>query len=352
MKILVRGTNWIGDAVMTIPALRELRCVFPDAQITLHTRSWAEGIFRDSDLLDAIIPFDESSSNFRTLLEQSRLLRSKKFDLAVVFPNSYRSAAMVKLAGIPRRFGYAKEGRGMLLTDAIKIPDWKSSRHEVFYYLNLVSEVERRIVGTRRVESTKPGIGLTVAPERVELAKQMLMGHGLEPAKPTVALGPGSTNSMAKRWPIERFAELSDRIQKECGANIVLLGSKQESDVAGQLQAHAMLPVIDMTGKTDLGEASSILKACDAFVSNDMGLAHLAAAVGTQALVIFGPTDPTTTRPFAENARVIREAVECSPCMLRECPIDHRCMTRISVDQVLGYVREALATDAKFDLSK
>src|SRR5688572_33510026 len=113
MKIVVRGTNWIGDAVMTIPALRELRRIFPDAQITLHTRSWANGIFQDADFIDEILAFEESESKVRTVTEQVKLLKEQKFDLAVLFPNSFASAATVKLSKIPRRFGYAKEGRSV-----------------------------------------------------------------------------------------------------------------------------------------------------------------------------------------------------------------------------------------------
>lgn len=347
MKILIRGTNWIGDAVMTIPALREIRRLFPDAHITLQTRKWAEGIFRDADFLDEILAFDDADSNFRTILQQSRSLRAEKFDIAVILPSSYRSAAIVKLAGIPRRFGYSKEGRGMLLTNAIEIPKWKKERHEVFYYLNLVAEVERNLIGSSSVGDREPNIHLGVSQERVNRSTVFLEGRGLDTNRPTIAFGPGSTNSLAKRWPVARFAAVADRISEEFDANLLVLGSEQEQDVAAEMGRNASSELIDLTGATDLGEAAAILKCADLFISNDMGLAHLAAAVGTATIVMFGPTDPRTTRPFTLDATVLREPVECSPCMLRECPIDHRCMTRITVDLVVQNARRVLSENHK-----
>ncbi|MDM7923062.1 MAG: lipopolysaccharide heptosyltransferase II [Pyrinomonadaceae bacterium] len=334
MKILVRGTNWIGDAVMSIPALRELRRSFPEAHITLHTRAWAEGIFRDAEYIDDILAFEESGSNFRTMLRQAKELRKRRFDLAVLFPNSYRSAAIVRLAGIPRRFGYSKEGRGMLLTDALRVPEWKDKRHEVYYYLNIVEAV-KAAYGVSGGEAIEPELSLGVSDARIEEARSLFSSFGLRGEGPLIALGPGSTNSMAKRWPAERFAQLADALVNDTGASVAVLGSKQETDVAAEVAAHANAPIIDLAGKTDLAQVTAILKMADLFVSNDMGLAHIAAAVGTPTIVIFGPTNPVTTRPFSPTSLVMREPVECSPCMLRECPIDHRCMTRVSVESVL-----------------
>ena len=134
MKILVRGTNWVGDAVMSVPALRELRRIFPEARISLHTRGWARGIFEDARFVDEIFAFEKTASKIKDPFAQSKALREKNFDLAVLFPNSFESALITKLAGVPRRFGYAKEGRSFLLTDPVEIPIWKNQRHEVYYY--------------------------------------------------------------------------------------------------------------------------------------------------------------------------------------------------------------------------
>ncbi len=332
MKIVVRGTNWIGDAVMQIPALRELRRIFPLAHITLHTRSWAQGIFQDADFIDEILTIEKSESKIRDVLAQSKILKNKKFDLAVLFPNSFESALVAKLGKIPKRFGYAKDARAFLLTDALPIPVWKNERHEVFYYLNLVAEVEKKIVGTEKVSASNPHFNLIVSDKRKADARKILSANGVDLTKPIVALGVGSTNSRAKRWQAESYAELNDKLQNESNASVVLVGAKDELDVATEVHEKSKRKPTILTGKTDLAEASAILSAVDLLVANDMGLAHVASAVGTKTLVIFGPTNPNTTRPW--NAEIIYKAVECAPCMLRDCPIDHRCMTRISAEEV------------------
>lgn len=329
MRILVRGTNWIGDAVMTIPAMRRLRGAFPDAHIALHCRKWAEGIFRDADFLDEIITFQTGDKGLNDLRSEASQIRRGNFDVAVLFPNSFRSAALPWLGKIPRRFGYDKEMRGFMLTDRVAVPKWKSTRHEVFYYLNLVDAVIGSLEGHADARNAPADISITVSSTRRDQARGILEKLGGDPGLPIVALGCGSTNSRAKRWPAERFAALASQIMDSAGANIVLLGSEDERDVAEDVIGLSDRNLINAVGRTSLDEAVALLAVSDVFVSNDMGLAHIAAAVGTPTLVIFGPTDPGTTRPFSDVAEVIRVPVECSPCMLRECPIDHRCMTSI-----------------------
>jgi heptosyltransferase-2 len=342
MKILVRGTNWIGDAVMAIPAMRRLRQSFPQAEITLHTRSWAEGIFRDADFIDRILTFDKTSSKIKDVVRESRALREKKFDIAVLLPNSFESALVAKLAGIPKRFGYAKDGRSMLLTSAVKVPAWKNERQEVFYYLNLVSALEKERQVSRSGSDDAPALDLNVSDERRAAVREKLRGPGLDPGKQTIALGVGSTNSRAKRWPADRYAHLNDRLQEELNANVILVGGPGELDISREVFDGSRRKPLVLTGQTDLAEAVALLAEVDLLISNDMGLAHIAPAVGTKTLVIFGPTNPETTRPFSDDAVIIREGVDCSPCMLRDCPIDHRCMTRISVDNVFEKAKSSL----------
>lgn len=327
---------------MAIPAMRRLRRMFPDARITLHTRSWAEGIFRDADFIDDILTFDKTSSKVKDVLGQSRILREKKFNLAVLLPNSFESALTAKLAGIPKRTGYAKDGRSMLLTSAVKVPEWKSERHEVFYYLNLIDTLENGPEAGQPGPGDTPVTDLNVSEERRAKARETLRDLGLDPAKRTVALGVGSTNSRAKRWPATSYARLNDRLQEDLSANVVLVGGREELDVSREVFDGSRSKPVVLTGETDLAEAVAVLAEADLLISNDMGLAHIAPAVGTRTIVIFGPTNPETTRPFSDNAVVIREGVDCSPCMLRDCPIDHRCMTRISVDNVFEKARSAL----------
>jgi heptosyltransferase II len=232
VKIIVRGTNWVGDAVMTIPALRELRRIFPDAEITLHTRSWAEGIFRDAALFDEILTFDKSKSKIKDALANAKELKNYNFDLAVLFPNSFETALVAKMAKIPRRFGYAKEGRSFLLTDAIEIPAWKDERHEVFYYLNLIAEIEKEYFATQTVLENEPCSNLSVSDERRAKARKILEENGVDWSKKTIALGVGSTNSRAKRWQTEGYAKLNDLLQNELNANVLLVGAKDEIEIS------------------------------------------------------------------------------------------------------------------------
>ncbi len=348
MKILVRGTNWIGDAVMSIPALRELRRIFPDSQITLHTRSWADGLFRDAEFIDELVTFDKHRWKIKDVYDNSQFLRDDKYELAILLPNSFEAALTSFLTRIPRRIGYNKDVRGLLLTDPIAVPEWKNRKHEVYYYLNLIAEVERRVLGRDTVSQAIPNTDLKISEERKNEARKKLSDLGVDLSRKTVALGVGSTNSRAKRWPAERYAALNDRLQNEMDANVLLVGSKGESDVSNAVAKLSVKPPLNLTGQTDLAEAVAILSVIDLLISNDMGLAHIAPAVGTATIAIFGPTNSETTRPFSFNAEVIRKEVECSPCMLRDCPIDHRCMTRITVDEVFE-AAERLLTQSRQD---
>ena len=346
MKILIQGTNWIGDAIMSVPAMIRLRQAFPNAEITLHTRRWAEGIFKDAEFFNSVVSYERSGSLFSDALSQSRMLRPNQFDVGVVFPNSFVSAFTACLARIPERFGYATEARRLLLTHPVKVPEWKEHRHEVFYYLNLVDHVIKTMQAENPVEDSLPQSRIKVSPLRREMAGKFLESNGVDIRKKTVALGVGSANSRAKRWPADRYAKLNDHLQRELNANVVLLGASNEMDVANDVINLAKSKPCDLSGKTNLDMATAILSTVDLLISNDMGLAHIAPAVGTNTLVLFGPTDPETTRPYSENATIIRRIVECSPCMLRDCPIDHRCMTQITVEDVFEKAR-ILLTDQK-----
>ncbi len=325
---------------MQIPALRELRRIFPDAKITLHTRGWAKGIFEDADFIDEVLTFEKEPPAFKTVLAQAKILREKNFDLAVLFPNSFESAFVAKLGKISKRFGYQKEGRSFLLTDAVKIPEWKNEKHEVFYYLNLAAEVEKSFFGTTTVLENAPRFELNVSKERRRQARRFLEENGVNSSKKIVAFCPGSTNSRAKRWHTESYAQLNDKIQSELKANVILIGASDELDVSMEVAAKSNLKPIVLTGKTDLAEVAAVLNICDLLVSNDTGPAHVSAALGTKTLVIFGPTNPLMTKPW--NSEIVYKKVECSPCMLRDCPIDHRCMTRILPEEVFVKAKEKL----------
>jgi heptosyltransferase-2 len=333
-RVVVRGTNWVGDAVMTIPALRELRRVLPDAHITLATRPWSEGIFRDADFLDDILVYERPRRSPAAALRQAREWRRRKFDLAILFQNAFEAALIAAAARVPVRVGYNTDARRPLLTHPLGLPPWRSERHEVFYYLNIVNELERLLHGASSIEEREPRFHLGVSEERKVEARRILMENGATATRTLVALCPGSTNSRAKRWPAEAYAALADRFAREMSATVVLVGARDEAEVSNDVARLMRHEAVMLTGKTDLAQLTAVLSLVDILVTNDTGPAHIAAALERPTLVIFGPTDPRTTRPFSKSAEVIRRPPDCAPCMLRDCPIDHRCMTAITPEEV------------------
>ena len=330
-RVVVRGTNWVGDSVMSVPALRALRRVLPDAKITLVLRPSAKGLFADADFVDELLVYDRRS--VFSVASQIKEWRQRKFDLAVLFQNAFEAAVIPFLAGVPLRLGYATELRQTMLTHPVALPDWRSSRHEVFYYLYLITALEQFLYQTSTICETEPDASLELSESRKQVARQILNANGLSEAQSIVALCPGSINSRAKRWPAESFASLADQLIQD-GRQVVIIGSKNEKDVAQQVTSKMQRRPVVLTGKTTIDQLTAMLALVDLVVTNDTGPAHIAAALGTPTLVIFGPTNPLTTRPFSGQAEILRHAPDCAPCMLRDCPIDHRCMTAITVEEV------------------
>jgi lipopolysaccharide heptosyltransferase II len=344
-RIVVRGTNWVGDAVMTVPALRELRRLFPAAHITLATRSWAEGLFADAEFLDDLLIHE--GSGLRSVVHQVRCWQKGGFDLAVLFPNSLESALVASLARVPTRIGYATDGRQRLLTHPLGLPEWRSSRHEIFYYLNIISELKRlKGVDTQAlsVHEAQPDGSIQLSETRKSEAREFLRLKGVRDDQPLIALCPGSINSRAKRWPADRYATLGDRFVSELGAEVLLIGSAAESDISSEVSRHMRNQPVMLTGETNLAQLVGILGVVDLLVTNDTGPAHIAASLERPTLVIFGPTNPLTTRPFSSAGEIVRHPPDCAPCMLRDCPIDHRCMTAISPDEVFERAQTILAS--------
>lgn len=329
-RVVVRGTNWVGDAVISIGALRKLRVLLPGAHITLVSRSWAKGLFEGVDFVDELLT--TNGGGVAGTLSEIREWAKRDFDLAVIFPNSFATALVPALARIPYRIGYATERRGFLLTHPLALPEWRESRHEAFYYLNIVSELERAITG--QVESTEPDWHLTASQNSKTAARTILNRHGVADTDLVIALCPGSINSRAKRWPAENYAALGDLLSESVNAKVLLIGSAAEAAVTSEVQGGMSRKAIPLTGETSLEELVGVLSRVDLLITNDTGPAHIASALGRPTLVIFGPTNPLTTRPFSELAQIVRKPPDCAPCMLRDCPIDHRCMTAITPEDV------------------
>ena len=361
-RVVVRGVNWVGDAVMAIPALRALRRVLPDAHITLATRAWAAGLFADADFIDELLPYQPSKNIVRDVAHEARAWRKQHFDLALLLPNSFATAATAFAARVPVRLGYAADGRRMLLTHPVPRPAWRGERPEIFYYLHLVGALEQLLTGRQTIAEEPPLYQLNVSETRQQQARSVVSGQwSVEPKSvpravatglgqssvvsdgksgphPLIVFCPGSTNSRAKRWPTGYYAQLGDLLAENLSARIVLIGAADEIEISQKVAAQMRQPVLNLTGKTKLAESVALLSVADALISNDTGPAHIAAALGRPTFVIFGPTEPKTTRPYGPSVEIIREPPECAPCMLRDCPIDHRCMTAVTPARIAALV--------------
>ncbi|MGH9944314.1 MAG: lipopolysaccharide heptosyltransferase II [Pyrinomonadaceae bacterium] len=344
-RVAVRGVNWVGDAVMSVAALRDLRHLLPRARITLVTRPWAEGIFAGADFIDDLLILEDGGSSLSSFFKQVRAWRAGRFDLAVLLPNSPEPALVAWAARVPFRVGYGTQRRGGLLTHPLLLPAWREERHEVFYYRQIIAGLESSLKGTTQAAVNEPDYRLHVSRERRDAALKLLQarGAGDVAARPLVALCPGSTNSRAKRWPAERFAALADGLIAEAGANVLLIGAREELEVSREVVSRMRRAPVVLTGETSLAETVALLSVADLLVTNDTGPAHIASALDRPVLAIFGPTNPLTTRPFSHASDIIRRPPGCAPCMLRDCPIDHRCMTEITTEEVFARSRQLLA---------
>jgi heptosyltransferase II len=335
-KILVREVNWVGDAVLTLPALAALDRRFPRAEIAVLAKPWVAGLFAGQPAVDRIVEYHAEGSH-RGLLGRwalARELGQERFDLALLFPNSLDAAIAPWLARVSHRVGYRTDGRGLLLTQGVVRSSRSSERHQVFRYLELV-----RALGADGEALPQ----LVVGPEAVHGADRLLGDHGVEGGEAGIAVNPGSIYGSAKRWPAERFAAVADALAERYRARILLIGSAKERDILEAVAGRMRRTPILLGGRTDLGTLAGVLKRVRLLLSNDTGAMHLAAAVGVPVLAVFGPTDADATGPLGPNSRVVRRPVPCSPCLLRECPIDHRCMVGIEIAQVLKAAEELLA---------
>jgi heptosyltransferase-2 len=369
-RILVRGVNWLGDAVMTTPALLRLREHFPNSQITLLTPGKLKDLWQGHPAMNAVEAFDEGEGT----LQISRRLRRRSFDLALILPNSVRSAWQCRLAGIPQRIGYAQPWRNFLLTRAVPprpgavamhkrtaaeinnsiqrgapaaVPP--ASAHHIHQYLHLVAALGAN------PEPLPPGV---VVPESAVAGflKKFKLDDGSSPL--WLGLNAGAEYGPAKRWPVDRFTEAAIQIQRRSNCRWLIFGVKAETETAARLTAHitraaeehagralagATPPVVNLAGATTLGELCAALKLCRVLLTNDSGPMHVAAALGTSVVVPFGSTSPELTGPGLPGDmrhQLLRANAPCSPCFLRECPIDFRCMTGIAVERVVQAVLE------------
>jgi heptosyltransferase-2 len=337
MKILIRATNWVGDAIMALPALRAVRTRFPDAEISVLARPYVADIYRDQQVCDQLIEYDAQGIH-AGISGRERLfaeLRARKFDVALLLQNAFDAAWLAWRAGIPQRIGYARDGRSLLLTNAVAVPKpGEIPAHETFYYLELL-----RRAGWLDSLLGETFIAMTVPEEKRKRASEFLAKVGVRPKALRVAIGAGASYGSAKCWPPARFAEVANRLQLQSDADVILFATAAESAVSTAIASEMRRPPIDLTGKTTIADLPSLLSQCHLFIGNDSGAMHVAAAVGLPVVAVFGPTDPLGTSPVTPRCTVVQEKPYCSPCFLRRCPTDHRCMTKVTPEMMEAAVR-------------
>jgi heptosyltransferase-2 len=333
-RILVRGPNWLGDAVMCEPALRGLRRLFPDAQIALLVKPAVADLFAGHSALTRVLTYDTKGrhAGLSGKWALAGQLRRQGFDLAILFQNAFEAAFLTFLAGVPRRYGYATDGRSLLLSDPVAAPDRRALVHQVRYYWDLLKPL-----GLKGDPSAPE---LVVFPEEEQAMAERFSQGGLTTTDVVVGINPGSTYGGAKRWLPERFAEATERLcrtireSREQQVSVVIFGAKGEERLGREIAARLSSRSLVLSGATTIRELMAAVKRCAMLLTNDTGPMHIASAFQVPVVAIFGPTDWRTTSPFGSGHAIVRQPVDCAPCLLRECPIDHRCMTRVTVDQV------------------
>jgi heptosyltransferase-2 len=332
-RVVVRAPNWLGDAVLALPALTAVRRHFADAHLAIAATGGVAALFlQETDVRpDEVIEVPPKGR------AAAGALRAGRFDTGILLPNSFRSAWTLRRAGVGQRWGYAASGRGWLLTRRVRRP---RRVHQAEYYRALV-----RGLGID-VDDALPSVRPSSAGAAQAAA---LLGESRgDSGEPLVGFAPGAAYGQAKQWPAERMAAVIAHFARHRGAFCVLVGAAHDRTAARAIESwlrvhapEARGRVVDLVGRTSLGSLTGVLARCAAFVSNDSGAMHLAAAAGSRVVGLFGPTDARATGPLGGHT-VLTAPVFCRPCHLRDCPIDHRCMTRISVDAVVAAVEARL----------
>ena len=337
--LLLRAPNWLGDAVLALPAMAALERQFPKAECIVAAPPSTAAVYREQTNLRSTQVLELPANRKQARAELARA----QADVAVLFPNSFRSAWELRRSGIRERWGFSTAGRGVLLTRSARVP--KGRVHQSDYYRELV-----RGLGFDARANELPKMSASAASRA--RATALLERHKIPAGTPLVAFLPGAAYGQAKQYPPARIAEVISRLVSEREVACVMLGAAHDVDAARAIESdvrarapHAMPRLIDLVGKTDLGSLAGMLAQSAVCVSNDSGGMHVASALGRPVVAIFGPTQEWATRPAGDHDLLL-EPVFCRPCMLRDCPIDHRCMKRITVDRVFDAVAARLTSSA------
>ncbi|HTW89279.1 MAG TPA: lipopolysaccharide heptosyltransferase II [Candidatus Binataceae bacterium] len=331
-RVLVKEVNWLGDLIISLPALRALRRRFPASHLAVLIREELAGFFDGCEWIDEIIGY-QRGGGMRSVANQVRIvsaIRSHRFDLAILFPNSFSSALWVALAGVPQRAGYATDARGPLLTSRATPDAAASDGHQVNYWLEMV----RKTVGA---QGDPADCALTAAPTRRERMAAMLATRRTQPAARLIAIAPAAAFGPAKEWPPEQYASLIDLLTLRCHAECVLVGTPAERERCNRIVSLSRSSAIVTAGETGVGDLIALLSLCDGFVGNDSGPMHLAGALAIPTVAIFGSTNPARTGPLGPRVQVIYQPPPCSPCLDRACRFGHyECLKRITPETVIA----------------
>lgn len=340
-RVLIKAPNWLGDLVMTLPALRALRVAYPQARLAVLVRRELAGLYDGCRWIDRVVPYSVAPG-VRGIADRARLigeLRGGRYDLAVVLPKSFESVFWVWLAGIPRRAGFRSDGRSWMLTNGVPLPRLRRG-HQSGDYLDLL----RNGLGVAAIDDQR----LEVAQHHREQMESWLAARG--GAGPLIAMAVSAAYGPAKEWPEGRYVGLIERLESRYGVRCVLVGAPGERERCRRVaQASAASPIV-AAGETTVGQLVALLSLCDGFAGNDSGAMHVAAAVGIPTVGVFGSTDPERTGPRGRCVAVVRRPLACSPCLERTCRYGHYdCLNAITVDAVegqlvaLGALRRATA---------
>jgi heptosyltransferase II len=330
MRIMIRATNWVGDAIMALPALRAIRQRHADAQISIVARPYVADIYRDQQIADELIPYDPKGDHHSWSGREKLAadLRARKFDVAILLQNAFDAAWLAWRAQIPQRIGYARDARSLLLTKAIPVPKpGEIPPHEKFYYLELL-----RRAGWLDQLPDEPHITLRVPDAARQRATQTLLEAGARQHAHRIAVGAGASYGSAKCWPPDHFAKALNALLSHADADsdVILFGTPGELPVSAAIASELQRAPINLTGKTSIADLPALLSQCHLFLGNDSGAMHVAAAVGLPVVAVFGSTDPEGTAPVTPRLTIVQQKPYCSPCFLRRCPTDHRCMSAVT----------------------
>jgi heptosyltransferase-2 len=327
-KILIRAANWVGDAIMTTPVVRAVRKNYPLSKMTVLAKPWVVPVYENNPYIDRVMVY-ESGGRHKMGWGTLRLaadLKDNRFDLGILMQNAFEAALITFLGRVKERLGYNTDARRLLLNRCVRLNPALKKKHLIDYYLGILNGAGLNTDGRQ--------MDLFLSQADQDFAFEWLKIRHNGHSAPVIGINPGATGGTAKRWFPERYARLCEKLSKAYQTRIIIFGGPADHALGNEIAEQSAESCINIAGKTTLGQAFALIEKCDLFVTNDSGLMHAAAALNVNQVTVIGSTDFIATRADSDQAVMVREPVDCSPCLKDVCPTDHRCMDKISVEQV------------------